>query len=124
MIKVNDEYRVIIEKQDHFGSGIAKIDNFLVFIEEGLKGDEVVIKITDVKKKYAKASIKKIITPSKERIKPICPYYDLCGGCQIMHQDYTNQLKFKEMKVRELFSRFPYSENVKFYPILHGKDIN
>ena len=65
MIKINDEYKVIVEKQDHFGRGIVHIDSFLVFIEKGLKGDEVVIKITNVKKRYAIAIIKEIINSYK-----------------------------------------------------------
>lgn len=35
-IKVNDEYLVTILKQDHFGRGIARIHNMLVFVENGL----------------------------------------------------------------------------------------
>ena len=119
MVKISDEYKVIVEKQDHFGWGLVHIDNFLVFIEKGLKGDELVIKITNVKKRYAIATIKEIINSSLERIKPICPYYDYCGGCQIMHQEYTYQLKFKEMKVKELFLKYTNLQNIKFYPILH-----
>lgn len=124
MVKINDEYKVTVEKQDHFGWGLVHVDNFLVFIEKGLKGDEVVIKITNVKKRYAVATIKEIINSSLERVESICPYYDDCGGCQIMHQEYTNQLKFKEMKVKELFSKFINLRNAKFYPILHGNEIH
>ena len=124
MVKINDEYKVTVEKQDHFGWGLVHVDNFLVFIEKGLKGDEVVIKITNVKKRYAVATIKEIINSSLERVESICPYYDDCGGCQIMHQEYTSQLKFKEMKVKELFSKFINLRNAKFYPILHGNEIH
>ena len=60
MVKIDDKYQVTIDKQDHFGSGIVKLDNFLVFVDGGLKGDEVFIKIAEVKKKYAKAKIEKI----------------------------------------------------------------
>lgn len=124
MVKINDEYKVTVEKQDHFGWGLVHVDNFLVFIEKGLKGDEVVIKITNVKKRYAVATVKEIINSSLERVESICPYYDDCGGCQIMHQEYTSQLKFKEMKVKELFSKFINLRNAKFYPILHGNEIH
>ena len=122
MVKINDEYKVTVEKQDHFGWGLVHIDGFLVFIEKGLPGDELIIKIMNAKKKYAIATIEKIVNSSLERVKPICPYYDDCGGCQIMHQKYTSQLKFKEMKVKELFSKYTNLQDIKFYPILHGNE--
>ena len=124
MVNINEKYQVVIEKQDHFGLGIVRINGFLVFIEGGLAQDEVIIRITDVKKKYAKAKLEEIIKPSSERVKPMCPYYDFCGGCQLMHQDYPNQLKFKEMKVKELFTRFTNLKEVKFNSILHDKNFN
>ena len=124
MIKIEDRYQVIIEKQDHFGSGITKIDEFLIFVAGCLKGDEVLIKITEVKKKYAKAKIEKIINPSEERRKVKCSYYSDCGGCQIMHQKYLKQLEFKEMKIKELFAKFFKLENIKFNSILYGDNFN
>ena len=45
-ITVNDEYLVTILKQDHFGRGIARIHNMLVFVENGLPSDFCKIKIT------------------------------------------------------------------------------
>ena len=41
-----------------------------------------------------------------------------------MHQDYYNQLRFKEMKIKELFSRFTNFNNIKFNSIVHGKNLN
>ena len=124
MVNINDKYQVTVEKQDHFGLGITRVDGFLIFIENGLKDDEVIIRITSVKKKYAKAVIEKIIKSSPERVKPLCPYYDFCGGCQLMHQDYSDQLRFKELKVKELFSRYTSFDNIKINRILFGKDSN
>ena len=73
-IKVNDEYLVTILKQDHFGRGIARIHNMLVFVENGLPNDFCKIKITIVKKKYAVSNILEMITPSPFRKKTECPY--------------------------------------------------
>ena len=73
-IKVNDEYLVTILKLDHFGRGIARIHNMLVFVENGLPNDFCKIKITAVKKKYAVSNISEMITPSPFRKKAECPY--------------------------------------------------
>lgn len=124
MVNLNELYQVIIEKQDHFGRGIARINGFLIFVENGLIGDEVIIKITNIKKKYAEARIEKTIKNSPEKIEATCPYYELCGGCQLMHQNYLDQLKFKESKVRELFTRYTSFKDIKFNEILSGKNLN
>ena len=42
----------------------------------------------------------------KYRVKPPCPYYDKCGGCQIQHMSYEGQSKYKQAKVEELLGSF------------------
>lgn len=123
-IKKQDEYEVTITKQDHFGDGIAKIGDKLVFVKHGLTGDRCRIVITKVKKTFLFAKIKEIIQPSSERVKPICPHYEECGGCSLMHQDLKHQLIFKENKVRELFSRFAGISDFEIESICHGKPIH
>jgi 23S rRNA (uracil1939-C5)-methyltransferase len=116
-IKVSDLYEVLIEKQDHFGNGLVKIKNIFVFVKNALPGDMCKIEITNVKKNFANAKIKEIINPSSFRVKVKCPYYEKCGGCHIMHEEYTKQLKFKEEKVSELLKKFTGLEDINMYPI-------
>ena len=123
-IKKHTEYDVTIMKQDHFGDGIAKIGDKLVFVQHGLTGDCCRIVITDIKKTFAVAKIKKIFQASLERVKPTCPYYEECGGCSLMHQLEKKQLAFKENKVRELFSRFAGISDFEIESISHGQLIH
>lgn len=124
MLEIGKSYKVIIERQDNFGLGIAKIDGMLVFVERGLPGEEVVIQITDIKKKYARGKVIKIDKSSKFRIGPICPYYESCGGCQLMHENYLGQLEFKREKIRALFERNFKVDSIKFNDIIYGKEFN
>ena len=118
MLEIGKSYKVIIERQDNFGLGIAKIDGMLVFVERGLPGEEVVIQITDIKKKYARGKVIKIDKSSKFRNEPICPYYESCGGCQLMHENYLGQLEFKREKIRSLFERNFKVDSIKFNDII------
>lgn len=120
-IKVNNEYQVSILKQDHFGNGLAKINNKLIFVNKALPGDICNIKITKVQKNYANGEILEILQSSTIRTAPICPYYDTCGGCHIMHEEYKQQLLFKENKVKELINKFTGLDNINYYPII-GKN--
>lgn len=104
--------KVIVDKLDHYGRGIAKINNKLVFIENALPGEEVEIEIVKNKKKYMEAKVIHWIKESDIRINPICPLYNKCGGCNLMHILYDDQLEFKENKVKEIMKKFVGYENV------------
>lgn len=94
---------VLIEKQDNFGLGITHVDGKTVFVYKTLPGDRCDIEYVKETKNYNKARVVNYISTSIVDSK--CRYYDLCGGCNILHQSYEEQLQFKENKIRELVSR-------------------
>lgn len=122
-MKEKEEYEVVVEKQDHFGRGIAKIDGFLVFVDGALPNEVVRIQITKMRKKFANAKVIEILRSSKERISPICPYSGQCGGCQLLMQDASNQLDFKKGKVREILERYGKISSLTIQSVFQGKTI-
>ena len=96
-----DEMTVKIESLSNLGYGIAKIDGFVVFIENSCPGDILKIKLTKVTKNYAYAQIVEIIEPSLHRIKPFCPMQKVCGACQLQFIDYEYQLELKQKIVQD-----------------------
>lgn len=97
----NDELTVIIEKFSNLGTGIAKFDGQIIFVENACPQDEVKIKITKVNKNYATAKTIEVITPSKSRVEPFCPMQKVCGACQMQFIDYDYQLKLKKQIVED-----------------------
>ena len=97
-----------IEKQDHFGNGIAKLDSKTIFVEKALPDELVKIELTEEKKNFSKARITEIIEQSPMREIVECKYYNQCGGCHILHQDYLKQLEFKVNKVNEILQRIAH----------------
>ncbi len=95
--------QVVIEKLDHFGRGIAKINEKIVFVPNTLKGDVVVIEIVKDNSSYALGKVVKYIEKQK-RLSP-CKYSNICGGCHLIDMDYSNQLEFKKEKIKELFKK-------------------
>lgn len=91
---------------DHEGRGIAKTNGKVVFINNALPGEIVDINIKKEKKNYIEAETKKIIRKSEKRVKSPCKYFDICGGCDIMHLSYKGQLLFKENKVKNIISKY------------------
>lgn len=97
--------KVNITKFDHFGRGIGKVENKIIFVNKALPGEIVDANISNTKKNYLEGNIKEIIKPSGAREKPICPYYDKCGGCIFLHTTYLTEKEFKINKAKELLAR-------------------
>ena len=98
--------KVLIERINDTGEGIGKINDKIVFVNKTIPGDIVEINNISTHKRYCKASISKIVKKSPDRIEALCPYYEKCGGCQLMNLDYQKQLLYKKEKVIKLFKKY------------------
>lgn len=92
---------VEIEKLSNLGYGIAKVDGYVIFVEDACPGDKVKIKVGKKNKNFANAKVIEIIEPSNDRVEPICPMQKVCGACQLQFIDYDAQLKFKKQIVED-----------------------
>ena len=95
-----------IEKLDHYGKGITFVNNKITFVDNALPGEEIELKITKRNKKINEASVEKYLIESKKRKNPECPYYKKCGGCNLLHMQYEEQLIFKQKKIEEIMLKF------------------
>ena len=95
-----------IESLDHYGRGITRIDGKIAFIENALPNEIVEIKVNNNKKKYIEGCVLKYIKKSEKRINPDCPYYNMCGGCNISHITYSEQLDFKQQKIENIIKKY------------------
>jgi len=93
---------VVINKLDHFGNGIGRINEKIIFVKRGLVGEIVDVNIIRDKKKFMEGEIHEVIKASPSRIKSVCPYYDKCGGCNFLHTTYAEEISFKKNKGIEL----------------------
>ena len=109
---------MLIDRLDHQGRGITYIDNKIVFVENALPGEEVEVEIVKEDKKYSEAKVVNYIKESTKRIKPICPYYEECGGCHLLHLSYEDQLIYKEDKVKNIMKKYASIEEDKIKKII------
>ena len=113
-MEVGQTYKVSIIDEDNIGNGIAKINDFVIFVKNGLKDDKLEIEITKVNKRFANAIITKIINPSKNRTFSKCKYYESCGGCAFLHTTYHNERTIKHNYLEKLFET-----KIEYLPILN-----
>lgn len=100
-MNINDELVVRIEKLSNLGTGIARVDGFVIFVENACPEDELRVKVTKVSKNYANAKILEIIKPSPHRVEPFCALQKVCGACQLQFIDYDYQLELKRRMVED-----------------------
>lgn len=91
---------VNIQRLGMHGEGVASIDGFTLFIPGALPGEQVKVQVIQVRKTFGRARLLKLLTPSPIRQIPACPVFGRCGGCQLMHLPYPDQLAFKTEKVK------------------------
>ncbi len=87
------------------GEGVGRIEDFVVFVPFVMLGEVVEAEVTEVKKRFARARLLRVVQASPERVQPLCRYFGDCGGCQYQHIDYPAQLRIKHKQICDLFER-------------------
>lgn len=104
------------------GKGIAKLDDFVVFVTGAVPGDVVRARILKNKKRYAEAQTDQILTPSPNRLAARCPSFGSCGGCAWQNLDYDMQLEYKAGQVRESLEHLGGLHDFELLPIVSMAD--
>lgn len=94
-----------IDDIEHGGLGVCRSHQPVVFVEGGLPGEQLEVRITDKKPRYWQGLAVKVLSPSAERIEPFCPHSRECGGCQNQHIGQTELIVHKQQAVDQLLKR-------------------
>src|ERR1700691_4613009 len=94
-----------VEKLVYGGEGLSHDSGSTVFLPYVLPGETVAATPVETKKKFVRARLERIISPSPERIAARCPHFSVCGGCDYQHIPYQAQLAYKSGILRETLRR-------------------
>ena len=103
---------VTVNRLDQQGCGVALHDNRPIFIEGVLPNETVEVNVYEQKSKFAKAKLLRVISASENRTEVKCRHYFQCGGCNLQHMQYQQQLAYKQDQVTQLFARQSLNENL------------
>ena len=113
-----ETFRLTLESLSHQGSAIARKDGQVVFVAYGIPGEEVDVLIERAYPDYLEGVVTAVHTPSPARVTPRCEYFGTCGGCQLQHIDYAEQLRLKTEVVREQLRRVGRLPEVPVLPAI------
>ena len=86
------------------GAGLVKINGKSVFIEGGIPGETVVCRTVREHRSWAQAELLEILEASSDRVRPVCDFYGICGGCSLQHLSYPAQLTAKTAILKDAFT--------------------
>ena len=103
------------------GEGVLKDERKTIFVPFSITGEKIRYKILKDSESIAYGKVLEVYTPAEERIRPRCPVFGKCGGCQLQHVKYAAQLKIKEDNIVNCFRKIAFLD-VKVKPTVRGDD--
>ncbi len=97
--------KVYIEKMVYGGFGLGRLSSGqIILVAKALPEETLIVTIRQQKKNHLFGEITEITNAHPSRISPLCPHKQ-CGGCNLHHTIYENQLNIKEAMLTDLLRR-------------------
>ena len=109
---------VLIEAVAAEGNSLAHIDGKVLFVPQTVPGDVVDVQVTRARKGYMEGYVKRLVSPSPNRLEPVCKHYGDCGGCKWQILPYSMQLAAKQQQVVDQLTRIGHLDLPEISPIL------
>ncbi|PKR76667.1 23S rRNA (uracil(1939)-C(5))-methyltransferase RlmD [Halalkalibacillus sediminis] len=93
------------------GKGIVEWKGQQLEVAHLMPGEKAEITV-NTKGRFVNTKLKRVINSSENRVKPPCPYYYQCGGCQLQHMDEQSQARFKQETIDQLMKPFGKPEPI------------
>ncbi|MBM4424158.1 MAG: class I SAM-dependent RNA methyltransferase [Chloroflexi bacterium] len=76
-----------------------------VFVPFAIPGETARVEIVEERPTFARARLLEVLTPSPDRVAPVCQHFSECGGCHYQHMSYAAQLRWKRQIVIDQLAR-------------------
>ena len=104
-IKRGDELELQIESLAYGGKGIARVDDFVIFVKNAIPGQKVRALVYKKRKGYGEARPLEVLTESPHKVDAPCDHFLICGGCKVQQLSYEEQVAQKKQQVENIFQR-------------------
>lgn len=107
-----------IEKLVAGGFGLGRLKGQVVLCADAIPHETVQVEILMRRKGVAQGKILKVQKPAESRVLPVCPVVGRCGGCQLQHMHYEEQLSQKLLILEDTFCRIGKISDVTISSVL------
>ncbi|CAH0418573.1 23S rRNA (uracil(1939)-C(5))-methyltransferase RlmD [Periweissella ghanensis] len=104
-VSKNQQFDVEIFDLTYLGMGVAKIEDFPIFVANAVPGETVKIGITKVASSYAFARVIKVLVESDNRNNDVNADLVTTGIAPLANLKYPAQLKFKQQQIEALLKK-------------------
>ena len=118
VVKRRAELELKIESLAYGGMGVAKKDDFVIFVKGAIPGQIVNARVYKKKKGYAEAQTLNIVSESPNAVEPKCNHFYICS--KIQNLSYEEQLKQKRNQVEDAFQRLGGFKQFKLKKVIEG----
>ena len=122
-LKKGTELTLNIESLAYGGQGLARVDDFVVFIRYAIPGQSVRARIVKKRKSYAEARLLEVLKKSEHTVETPCEHFGVCGGCAFQQLDYQVQCKEKGRQVFDLIERVAGLHDFERHDTLPSPDV-
>lgn len=115
-----EELELRVESLAQGGRGVARReDGYVVFVNGGLPGDVVRVRVSRAKRGYAEASAVELVEPSADRVPDTCVHDgEPCPGAPWQGLPYERQLAEKEAQLDEALRRLGGLDGFETEPMI------
>jgi 23S rRNA (uracil1939-C5)-methyltransferase len=89
----------------HGGAAVARGEGPATLVYYALPGEVVEAEPAGRQGGMHAARAVRILEPAPGRVRPLCPHFGECGGCQLQHAAYDLQLEMKRFVVEQAWAR-------------------
>jgi 23S rRNA (uracil1939-C5)-methyltransferase len=122
-IRTDQEIELHIDSLAYGGSGVGRLNGFVVFVRRGLPGDTVRARVTKVKRNHAEALALEVIEAGAPRVEAPCAHYPACGGCRFQDLAYEAQVEAKAAQVSDALERIGGLSGFELEPALPSESV-
>ena len=112
------EVEVLVDSLAFGGRGVARLDDFVLFVDRALPGDRVRARVTKVKRSYGEATTVETLVAGPDRVVAPCPHFGACGGCKWQDLDYNAQQVWKAQQIADVLQRIGHQDDFVQDPIV------
>lgn len=104
-LRVGAQLELTVDDLDQEGRGIGRSEGAVVFVDGGLPGESLRVRLTHRARRHWFAELVAVLEPSPQRRRPPCILADRCGGCTLQALAPEGQQHWKQRRVQTALQR-------------------